>query len=100
MTIGYLAQIFPSLTATFVYREVRALRARGVDVQTLSTWKPNLADLSDEAKDLVADTFYIFPLDWIQFLLSHVRFLLTRPRRYLGTLLFCLTRERAGAQNG
>ena len=80
MRIGYIAQVFPSLTMTFVYREIYALRARGIDVQTCSTWKPDIDELSEEAKDLVADTFYIFPLRPIRFLLSHIRALLTRPK--------------------
>ena len=98
-TIGYLAQVFPHLTMTFVYREVLALRANGLDIQTFSTWKPKLNELSEESKDLVRNTFYIFPLKWPQFLLSHAWCLLTRPRRYLGTLWFCLAREHKTIKN-
>ena len=68
MTIGYLAQLFPSLTMTFVYREVRALRAKGLDIQTFSTWKPNMDDLSQESKDLVADTCSLdLGVTWVPF---------------------------------
>jgi len=99
MTIGYLAQMFPSLSMTFVYREVQALRAAGIHIETFSTWKPNPNELSSEAKDLVKNTFYIFPLNWLHFLLTHLGYLLTRPVRYLGTLLFCLTREHKSVKN-
>jgi glycosyltransferase involved in cell wall biosynthesis len=99
MKIGYLAQQFPHLTMTFVYREVLALRAYGVDVQTFSTWKPNIDEVSQEARALIPDTFYIFPLDWKRFFLDHVFYLFTRPRRYLGSLLFCLTREHKTLKN-
>ncbi|MFQ5904858.1 MAG: hypothetical protein ACE5JO_14340, partial [Candidatus Binatia bacterium] len=99
MTIGYLAQVFPSLTMTFVYREVLALRAAGLDIQTFSTWKPRLDELSDEAVDLVEDTFYIFPLNWPKFLLSHTWYVFRRPLRYLCTLWFCLTREHKTQKN-
>lgn len=99
MTIGYIAQVFPHLTMTFVYREVQALRNAGVDIQTFSTWKPKLNELSDEAKDLVDDTFYIFPLNWPRFFLNHGRYIFSRPRRYLGTLWFCLTREHKFGKN-
>ena len=98
-TIAYVAQVFPHLTMTFVYREVLALRACGLDVQTFSTWKPKLDELSEEAKELVKDTFYIFPLNWLRFLQSHTWYLLTRPRRYLGTLFFYLTREHSAFSN-
>ncbi|HXV96970.1 MAG TPA: glycosyltransferase, partial [Anaerolineae bacterium] len=96
---GYLAQVFPHLTMTFVYREVLALRAAGLEVKTFSTWTPAPNELSAEAKPLVGDTFYIFPLNWPQFLLSHIRYLLARPQRYLGTLLFCLSREHKTLKN-
>jgi glycosyltransferase involved in cell wall biosynthesis len=99
MAIGYLAQKFPGLTTTFVYREVLALRADGLQIRTFSTWKPKLNELSEEAKDLVEETFYIFPLNWLQFLLSHAWYLFTRPHRYLGTLWFCLTREHKTSKN-
>lgn len=99
MAIGYLAQKFPGLTTTFVYREVLALRADGLQIQTFSTWKPKLNELSEEAKDLVKETFYIFPLNWLLFLLSHAWYLFTRPQRYLGTLWFCLTREHKTSNN-
>lgn len=99
MTIAYLEQMFPRLAVTFIYREILALRAAGLSIQTFSTWKPKLDEISDEARDLVKDTFYIFPLNWPRFLLTHARYLLTRPRRYLGTLWFCLTREHKTPQN-
>lgn len=97
--IGYLAQVFPHLTMTFVYREVLALRAAGLDIQTFSIWKPKSGELSAEAKELVKDTFYIFPLKWPQFLWSHIWYLLTRPWRYGGTLGFYLMREHKSFKN-
>jgi colanic acid/amylovoran biosynthesis glycosyltransferase len=99
MRIGYLAQVFPHLTMTFVYREVLALRAQGVEIQTFSIWRPQTDELSAEAKPLLDDTFYIFPLHWRCFFRSHLRYLLTRPRRYLATLLFCLTRPHKSWKN-
>jgi len=99
MTVGYMAQVFPGLTMTFVYREVRALRAAGLHVQAFSTWRPRLDELSEEAKDLVEDTFYIFPLNWPRFLLSHVWYFITRPRRYLDTLWFLMTRGHKTFKN-
>ena len=64
MTIAYVAQKFPSLTITFIYREIEALRARGIKTDAFSTWKPRREELSQEAIDLIATTFYVFPLNW------------------------------------
>lgn len=99
MSLGYLAQVFPHLTMTFVYREVLALQAAGLPVQTFSTWKPKPEQLSEEAKRLVDDTFYIFPVNWPLFVWSHLRYLFGRPRRYLETLWFCFRSEHKTLKN-
>lgn len=87
MTVAYISQGFPSLTTTFVYREVLALQRLGLKVRPISTWRPKRESLSNEALRLVDETFYIFPLRWPALLLAHMRYLLTRPARYLGALL-------------
>ena len=97
--IAYLAQVFPSLTQTFVYREVLALRERGVSVHTFSIWPSDPADLSAEAVPLTEETFYIFPISWFSFAQVHLRYLINRPLRYLGTLAFLLTRPREPLRN-
>ncbi len=99
MIIGYLAQVFPHLTMTFVYREVLALRNKNIHLQTFSTWKPKPEELSDEAKELVKSTFYIFPFNWSQFLFNHTWYLFRRPGAYLSTLWFCLMGEHKTFKN-
>lgn len=84
--IAYISQGFPSLTTTFVYREVLALRRRGLTIRPISTWRPQPGTLSEEAVGLIEETFYIFPLRWLRLLAAHLHYLVTRPRRYLGTL--------------
>jgi colanic acid/amylovoran biosynthesis glycosyltransferase len=96
MKIAYLMQKYPSLTLTFVYREVSALRAAGLAVDTFSIWKPRPGDLSQEAWPRLAETWYVFPWQATQMLSSHLRYLLRQPRRYLGTLLFCLRHDGEG----
>jgi colanic acid/amylovoran biosynthesis glycosyltransferase len=99
MKIGYLAQVFPHLTMTFVYREVMTLRAVGLDVDTFATWRPKEAELSEEAKALVADTTYIFPTTWLRLLRSHLHWLWKRPLRYIETLIFCLVHSASSWRN-
>lgn len=93
LKIGYVMPVFPYLSMTFVYREVLALRAKGVDVHTFATWKPDPEELPEEALSLIAETTYIFPLNWVQFIRNHITRLFTQPRRYLGTLFFVLSGE-------
>lgn len=96
--VAYTVQKFPSLTITFIYREVSALRARGVEVAVFSTWKPRRDELSQEAVELMDDTFYIFPLRVPRFLWAHVYYLFTRPLKYIGTLLYLLRRSGPGVE--
>ncbi len=97
--IGYLAQVFPHLTMTFVYREVLALRALGLTVETFATWRPNEAELSQEAKPLVANTVYILPIRWFPLLRVHLNWLLRHPWRYATTLAFCLVHSASSWRN-
>jgi colanic acid/amylovoran biosynthesis glycosyltransferase len=99
LPIGYITQSFPSLTTTFIYREVLALREIGFDIVTMAIWKPNIDKLSEESKDLVDSSFYVFPISWSKLLFAHLYFLLTRPLKYLGTFFFVLTRRGESIKN-
>jgi len=91
MTIAYIAQKFPDLTITFIYREIQALRARGIKTATFSIWKPHRKELAQEAVGLMDSTFYVFPLNWPDFLRAHLYYLLTRPLKYVRNLFFLWT---------
>jgi len=97
--IAYISQRFPSLTTTFVYREVLALRRLGLHIRSISTWRPNPKTLSAEAQGLVDETFYIFPLNYWQLLGHHARYLFTRPARYWGALAQLILFNREGLAN-
>jgi colanic acid/amylovoran biosynthesis glycosyltransferase len=96
MTIAYMLQAYPSLTMTFIYREVLALERRGFNVLTFSVWQPAVSSLSQESRHLVDSTYYLFPTSWFRLLWRHLYFLLTRPAKYVGTALFVLTRPGEG----
>jgi glycosyltransferase involved in cell wall biosynthesis len=69
-----------------------ALQSKGLRVHTFATWQTPVEQVSGEAKDLIEQTFYIFPTRWFAFLKAHATYLLTKPLTYLGTLAFVLTR--------
>ena len=48
LSIAYIAQTFPGLTQTFVYREVLALRGRGFSQKTSSENEEGEAPEDDE----------------------------------------------------
>ena len=97
--IAYITEMFPSLTQTFVYRELLAVRERGIQIQPFSIWRPDPESLSTEAISLQDETFYIFPRSWLFILLSHLRFLCRRPRKYCGTLFLTLSQTGESVHN-
>lgn len=99
LTIAYIAQTFPALTQTFVYREVSELRAIGFKVITCAIWKPNVGQLSGESKQYVGETNYIFPIEWGKFFLAHIQIILRYPLRYFSTFLFILSRRGESFRN-
>ena len=97
--IGYITQSFPSLTTTFISREVSALRDIEFNIVTFAVWKPNANSLSEESKGFVQTTHYVFPISWIKFITAHFYFLLTHPVKYSSTLAFVLTRSGESITN-
>ena len=71
----YLVPEFPSQTHAFFWREVQALRSRGVEVFLVSTRRPPAGTCRHEfSQAAAANTFYLIPPDW----LADTLFLLTR----------------------
>jgi glycosyltransferase involved in cell wall biosynthesis len=91
--IAYITQSFPSLTTTFIAREVSALRKIGLHIVTFAVWRPNPNSLSEESKDFVKSTYYVFPISWVKFIVAHLYFLLAHPVKYISTLFFVVTRR-------
>jgi len=91
--VGYILQSYPSLTMTFIYREIMALESRGFSIATFSVWRPNKSQVSQESWRLMDSTYYVFPVSWPRLLLAHLYFLASRPFRYCETALFVLTRK-------
>ncbi len=73
--IAYIAQTFPALTQTFVYRETMALEQQGFDIVTCAIWRPAHSQLSQESAHLIARSAYVFPISWPRFLAVHLYFL-------------------------
>lgn len=92
-SIAYITQSFPSLTTTFIYREVLALRRVGFDIATFAIWKPDVSRLSAESKDLVDSSFYALPVSRCKFFTAHLYLFFTHPIRYVSTFFFVLTRK-------
>lgn len=85
--IGYLISQYPTLSHSFLFREVRGLRALGLDVRVASVIRPpaNVSGLSEEEKQEIARTYYVRAAagTWIK---AHTRVLFSRPLAYLDGL--------------
>jgi glycosyltransferase involved in cell wall biosynthesis len=93
----YVVGTYPLLTTTFIDREISALRCWGVEVQLLAVRRPPPdAPLSNEQRELAAETAYLIPIAWLSLVAAHLRFLVTRPVAYLGTLAHLVTRPHPG----
>lgn len=97
--VAYVNQFFPLLTETFVYREVAALRRLGVQVVPFALRRPPPGRVSRESCHLADECVYGIPFDWPWLLAGHAHFLARKPVRYLGTLLFVLTRRGESLRN-
>ena len=54
--ILYISYQLPSVTTTFVYREIQVLRKAGYRIETISLNKPHLNDVHTEALTVYEDT--------------------------------------------
>lgn len=90
---------YPAISHAFVVREVRALRAAGVDVATLSIHRANPEDLLATAdREEAAATLSILPVSPGALAGAHVRAFARAPLRYISTLTLALHTGAAGAR--
>ena len=78
---------YPAVSHSFILREVRALRQRGIDVHTFTIRRPDPGELLSVAdREEHARTFAVLPPRPLKLIGSHLRALFTHPLRYFGTL--------------
>jgi len=99
MSIAYITQSYPTLTTTFIYREVLALQRVGFEIVTFAIWKPNLKRISPESRPLVNSTAYVFPASTGNLLKAQWRFMIKHPVKYFSTAFFVLTRRGESLKN-
>lgn len=94
--ITYVIGTYPSLTTTFIDREIGSLADRGYDVRIIAVRRPR-GELSPRQRQLGTLTEYVLPPHFARLALAQVRWFLRRPLRYLSTLLHLLTRSHEHA---
>jgi len=95
--VGYLTSLYPALSHTFIFREIQALRALGLNVKTASIRLPEDLDrMTPEEQAEVGRTYYVNSTPFGRLVAAHLRLLLFRPRCYFGALGYALGLRRKG----
>lgn len=92
LAVAYIIPRHPNLTLTFIDREILLLRKWGARLKVVSI-RPAQGTLSVEQQAFLEENSYILPLSIPSFLVGNVQFLLRRPRIYVSTLLYLVTRR-------
>lgn len=87
--ISYVIGTYPSLTTTFIDRELAELVKRGFDVRVVAVRRPR-SELSEGQRELARRTEYVLPVRPLAFAWTQLRWLVRRPLTYLGTLVYVL----------
>lgn len=88
MRIAYLTTRYPSLSHTFIMREVAGLRAQGLGVETFSVWKTREGELlTDADREAFASTRALLPPRLRDYLSAHCAALLAAPWQYVRNFL-------------
>lgn len=86
LIIGYLGRILPTLSETFVVREIAALRRLGQEVRVFSLYPPDEATVHPEAPELAQEVTVLVRPTSPQFWLAHFAVFGRSPLRYLRCL--------------
>ena len=98
--IGYFATEYPSISHTFIRREVTALRRRGLELRTFSVRRPPAdAPLGESDRREETQTWYLQPPGILSTAGAHLRELLRGPLRYVHALGIALRNRTPGARS-
>jgi colanic acid/amylovoran biosynthesis glycosyltransferase len=97
MRVAYLTGRYPGISHTFIMREVRALRALGLEVDTFSVWPTDRSLLLARAdEEEHASTYTLLLPRMTSVIRAHLVAALTRPRRYVRTIRRAVSLRRPG----
>jgi colanic acid/amylovoran biosynthesis glycosyltransferase len=92
MRLAYLLSQYPTVTHTFLLREVRALRDSGLDFQVISVRGCDRPDhlLSPEEREERERTYVVLEEGLVSVMWTHLAILIKSPRRYLAGAVYSL----------
>src|SRR5882762_832783 len=97
--IGYLVGRYPAASHAFLLNQVRALRAGGAELETITIRPPRREELlTEDDREAARTTYRVLPAGPLKLLASHLPALARHPRRYFSTLAYALGLEPGGAR--
>ena len=91
--LAYIIGTHPTLTTTFIDREIKTLREMGARIQLLSIRRPRPdVALSEKYGEMQKSIIYLLPADAIKLILAHLYFAVLQPLTYFRLLTFLFTR--------
>lgn len=97
MRVGYLVSKYPAPSHRFIRREVLALRAHGVDIETFSVRRPSADEcLSEDDRLACKETIYVLPANLLTVCRAHLVAVTTHLFRYFSTLRAALRHRVPG----
>jgi glycosyltransferase involved in cell wall biosynthesis len=98
MKLAYIIGTYPSLTTTFIDREIQALRARNVELEIISIRRASQGEPAANV-DLQRGVRYLLPVSVFAVIGSHLHFAFSRPAIYFGTLVYLITRPHPNVRS-
>ena len=97
----YFAAEYPRATDTFIQREIAAVRAAGLEVESSAIRRPGDEHMVGEEQRSERDrTRYLLPPSVGGLIGAHARLLSRSPKRYLSSLKLAMETKRAGVRGG
>ena len=97
LRVAYMTGEYPRATDTFIQREVAALRAQGVHVETFSVRRPPEKEFVGPEQTAERDrTHYLLPASPLDLLKSHLSLLMHAPGRYFSALRLAMKTRPPG----
>jgi glycosyltransferase involved in cell wall biosynthesis len=97
--IAYVVSQYPASSHTFISREIEAVRAAGLHIETFSIRRPSDAELrADRDRLAYASTSYVLPARPGKVLAAHVGALMRGPARYASALALALRHRAPGVR--
>lgn len=98
--VGYVTSRYPSVSHSFIQREVRAVREAGIDVRTFSVLRAAPEEvLSDADREEAAATWSVRPVAPPALLAAHLRTILAGPGSWSRVLLRSTRRAPCGMRS-